>query len=223
MKIFLFLFLIIILAIVVIPEVLMWTKFGRKLKKTKEPIKSKIGLLPSGLVEVRGILKAIDMITSPISKSKCIGYHYSELRYASSQIRTLEKRKEVSRWREWKATNSKSKCNDFFIQDESGKIKVIAKGITVAINVNKTEKKITNHSKNIEYLLLEDNIEYILVGKVTLNDKGEKVIKKNKNQFLISDVLHYSIINNNIIPLLKKIGILIFIIITILIYYNFFK
>ena len=113
----------------------------------KKPIKSKIGLLPTGIVEVRGKLKTIDTFTSPISKSKCIGYHYAELRYASSQIRTLEDRKEVSRWREWKATNWKSKCKDFFIEDTSGRIRVIAKGITIAININQHEKKLQINQK----------------------------------------------------------------------------
>ncbi|QCE43133.1 hypothetical protein [Psychroserpens sp. NJDZ02] len=192
----------------------------------KKPIKYKIGLLPTGLVMVRGKLKTIDTITSPISKSKCIGYHYSELLYTPSKtrkIRTLEEKKESSAWRAWKSKNSKSKCNDFFIEDTSGKIRVIAKGITIAIIVNQHEKNITNDSKDIEYLLLEDDTEYVLVGKVTLNDEGEKVIKKNKNQFFISDISYYNLTNNNLISILKKIGFLIFILITSLILYDFFK
>jgi len=131
-----------------------------------------------GFVEVKGKLKQIKSMTSPMTKSKCIGYNYSIMRFNSSRKRSVSsinrgesEQKERDKHMKWEDISSDTARNDFYIEDSSGKIKVKAKGISVVLlNVNQTDKK-TSGTSHTENLLLPDDQEYVLIGTAVYNKK----------------------------------------------------
>ncbi len=158
----------------------------------------------SDLVKIKGKLTPLDKyITAPLSEVMCIGYEYtiSQRGYEKrdgryKKIGTFEKK--------WKVTNSETKCSDFFLSDETGKIKVIAKDISIFIFSNETQKndKYTLYSENI---LIPDK-EYFVIGSAVYNTDNELIITKQnpQNQLLIIDTEFYDIAFNT--SRLYKIG-----------------
>lgn len=224
MTFFSILFFTFIAAIIIIGEY----QKQKKRKNRIKPIVSDIKDISGGFVEIRGKLKQIKTMTSAMTKSECIGYSYSVKRFDSSRKRSkssidrgLSVSKENDRDMKWKTISSDEKCNDFYIEDTTGKIKVKAKDISISLlQVNQTDKKIsgTTHTEN---LLLQDDKEYILIGTATHNKKNELIIKKDENEFSIRDPYFDKIYKSDLPYKIRLYGGIIFFILIILIFYFF--
>ncbi|WP_299902910.1 hypothetical protein [uncultured Aquimarina sp.] len=173
---------------------------------------SKIETLSSGLVKIKGRLKAIDHVKSPITETKCIGYNYSQLAYRSAGVRRAKGSKK------WRTYRTESKSTDFYIQDDTGKIKVNAKDISIQINVNRSEKKLSRTLLDVENLLLEDDTEYIITGTVVNKNNSVEIIKDEKDKELrVMDIAFYEFTFEDIPFMKKKVGFfIVFLVIGIL-------
>lgn len=187
----------------------------KKAKNITKPTISDIKDISAGFVEIRGKLKQIKTMTSPMTKSECIGYSYSVKRFNSSRKRSsisidkgLSVSKENDRDMKWKTVSSDEKCNDFYIEDTTGKIKVKAKDISISLlQINQTNKKISGHT-HTENLLLQDDQEYILFGTATYNKKNELIIKKDENEFSIRDPYFDKIYKSDLPDKISKYGLI---------------
>ncbi|WP_299444319.1 hypothetical protein [uncultured Aquimarina sp.] len=174
---------------------------------------SKINTLSNGFVKIRGKLKSINHITSPISETKCIGYNYSQLSYRSAGARRVKGSKK------WRTYRTESKSADFYIQDDTGKIKINAKDISIQLNVNRSEKKLSKTLIDVENLLLEDDTEYILTGTLNKNKNNSIEIVKGTKEFVIMDKAFYEFAFEDIPFMKKKAGFfIIFLVVCIIIF-----
>ncbi|WP_299242781.1 hypothetical protein [uncultured Aquimarina sp.] len=223
------LFFLFLILIIIIGE----SQKRKKRKNRTKPIISDIKDISTGFVEVKGKLTQIKKMTSPITKSECIGYSYSVMRFNSSRKRSrssidrgLSVSKENDRDMKWKTISLDEKCNDFYIEDTTGKIKVKAKDISISLlQVNQTDKKISGHT-HTENLLLQDDKEYILIGTATYNKKNELIIKKDENEFSIRDPYFDKIYKSDLPDKISKYGLIFMLILIGLLFLflnNFFK
>ena len=163
---------------------------------------SEINTVLKGLCKIKGQILATNQITSPITETQCIGYNYSKLSYGYKAVGRANGRKK------WRTYHTKSKSADFFIKDATGQIKVNAKNISIQINVNRSEKKLSRTLVDVESLLLEDGTEYILIGTVNVDKNGDMEIVKEK-ELIIMDVAFYKFVNVEIPSMKKKIRLFI--------------
>ncbi len=191
-----------------------WQK-RKKQKKRIKPITSFIKDVTPGFVTIKGKLKQIQTITSPLTKSPCIGYKYSSFIYKSSGTVSVSNRdkgltySKGDKYKKWKTIASDTKCNDFYIEDETGKIKVKANGITIQLlGINQTDEKSSNQSIKSENLLLENDQEFIITGTVKTNKKKELVIKKSDNEFIIYDPHSYTLSQSKLPHLISRYGLI---------------
>ncbi|WP_103867524.1 GIDE domain-containing protein [Aquimarina sp. I32.4] len=180
--------------------------YGVLKKKKPKPIEileeSKIDSLSKGVVKIKGRLKAIHHIKSPISEIECIGYNYSQLSLRYGRGKKGKKR------RKWRILKSTSESTDFYIEDNTGKIKVNAKGISIQINTHRTEKKISRTLLDVENLLIEDETEYIVTGTVITNKNGNLEIVKGatERELVIMDTAFYEFIFEDVPFMKRKMG-----------------
>ncbi|WP_299219244.1 hypothetical protein [uncultured Aquimarina sp.] len=188
----------------------------RKKKKNRiKPIISDIKDISTGFVEIRGKLKQINTMTSPMTGSECVGYNYSIMRFNSSRKRSvssidrvISESKERDRHMKWETISSDTACNDFYIEDHTAKIKVKAKDISIfLLNVNQTDKKISG-AMHTENLLLPNDQEYILIGTAIYNKKNELIIKKAENELVISDTLVDKLSKSDLPDKISKYGLI---------------
>ncbi|WP_299444327.1 hypothetical protein [uncultured Aquimarina sp.] len=187
----------------------------KKRKNRIKPIISDIKDISTGFVEIKGKLKQINTMTSPMTRSECIGYSYSIMRFNSSRKRSvssidrgISESKERDRHMKWKTISSDTACNDFYIEDHTGKIKVIAKEISISLlNVNQTDKKISSNT-HTENLLLQDDKEYTLIGTATYNKNNELIIKKGDNEFSVRDPYFDKIYKSDLPDKISKYGLI---------------
>ena len=163
---------------------------------------SEINTVSKGLCKIKGQILATNQITSPITETQCIGYNYSNLSLSYDGRRGA---KGVKRWRIYR---TKSVSSDFYLQDKTGQIKVNAKNISIQINVNRSEKKLSRTLVDVESLLLEDGTEYILIGTVNVDKNGDMEIVKEK-ELIIMDEAFYKFVNVEIPSMKKKIRLFI--------------
>ncbi|WP_024480844.1 hypothetical protein [Cellulophaga baltica] len=169
------------------------------------------------MCKIKGQILATNQITSPITETQCIGYNYSNLSLSYDGRRGA---KGVKRWRIYR---TKSVSSDFYLQDKTGQIKVNAKNISIQINVNRSEKKLSRTLIDVENLLLEDGTEYILIGTVNVDKNGDMEIVKEK-ELIIMDEAFYRFVNVKIPSMKKKIRLFIIfslLVLFIFIIYNF--
>ncbi|WP_299443466.1 GIDE domain-containing protein [uncultured Aquimarina sp.] len=187
----------------------------KKRKNRIKPIISDIKDISTGFVEIKGKLKQINTMTSPMTRSECIGYSYSIMRFNSSRKKSvssidrgISESKERDRHIKWETISSDTACNDFYIEDHTDRIKVKAKGISIfLLNVNQADKKISG-SMHTENLLLQDDREYVLVGTAKYNKKNELIIKKSDNEFVISDTLVDKLSKSDLPNKISKYGLI---------------
>ncbi len=176
--------------------------FGGKQKKYRKKNRtvnfSNIHDLTSGLVKVKGRLEAIETIKSPIFNKDCIGYECS--RYLRNTFKSSGGKKWIKSW-------NNSYCTNFFIEDNTGKIEVNAKKISIKINCNKSEKKISKKELEEEKLLIADDKEYILIGTVVSTKNGTIKIKKGKlnKELLIMDSNLYNLLYQEVPDINSKV------------------
>jgi len=153
---------------------------------------SRIRSIAMGLAEIEGRLKTITPLTSPIKNKKCIGFSYC-----------IEK---ISRDNEGKKSystiHSETKINQFYVEDDTGKIKVIPEKLEFIwvkqdTSYEKAGKRYTQH-------LIRENDSVLMIGKASRKDNEVVFTYENTKQvFGISHsdkVLHY----NTFKPLLNS-------------------
>jgi len=149
--------------------------------KTNELFNLKEGTL----IKLKGKLKGINYTSSELTKTKCIGYSYTKFKkYPKRKIK-------------WKITDSYSYSENFFLQDDSGSVKVYASKISISSSKNQKEIKKPGF-KEYENLLFSDDTEYVIIG--TLYKKDTSIFikdnsEKNKSIELMS-LNNYDIIYN---------------------------
>jgi len=125
------------------------------------------------LSKVTGTLeKDYSSMLSLMTKAKCIGYTFEEKKWVS---RHPFKNKHSDK--KWKVVSEKNECKNFYIKDESGKIRVDAYGIKMYLEANEN-KKVKNKSHLIENLVLDNDTKYIVVG--TVSKRGNNKIEFSK-------------------------------------------
>ena len=138
---------------------------------------SKIRSMAMGLVEVEGVLEAIETVNAPINSKKCIGYYY-----------TIEKEKrdkdgDVS----YSTIHSEKKCNRFIIKDASGKVEVLSDKLDFIMLPVDAQYK--SGGKRYIQKILSEGDEMLLIGKATLEENKPIIAyEENRNVFGIAPV-----------------------------------
>ncbi|MFK7059786.1 hypothetical protein V3Q90_06575 [Flavobacterium oreochromis] len=147
---------------------------------------SKIHTVAMGLAEVRGKLKAKELLKSPLKDKDCIGFYYeiedcttdSEGRDSYSTIFTNQV------------------CNPFYIEDETGVIAVNPENLELVWL--KVDEQYTTRGKRHTQYLLKPNDEMLLIGKASLeNNVPTFVYESIKKVFAITPVDKLEQYNNS--------------------------
>lgn len=144
------------------------------LKKVENTVTSKIRSVAIGLVEVRGKTIIKDELISPLNRERCIGYEISYDIESNTPFVVGYSVKEHS--------GKDHKTNDFYLEDETGRILVKAKGEKITREYSKELKfrfyKTIIDSNGIEYFKRTEITEKnVLFG--TKEQKKEMVEKIN--------------------------------------------
>lgn len=131
-----------------------------------------------GLAEISGKVKMLEPLTSRIGTKKCIGYLYT-----IEDVRT-DKDGDNS----YSLESSETVCKPFYVQDNSGQIKVVTDDIEF-IDFEIDERYQSSMKRYTQYLLTE-NMDVLLIGKAGLKENNEPVFMKEeiKDVFGISPV-----------------------------------
>lgn len=160
---------------------------------------SNIRSVAMGLAEISGKAKTIDTNVSRISSKNCIGFYYTIESIATDSDGDKSYSMEFS----------ETVCNPFFLEDNSGKIKVIPSEIEF-IDFGIDEQYHSALKRYTQYLLVE-NQEVLLIGKAGLGKNNEPVFEKEeiKNVFGMAPVA--SVANyNELRPLMQSAGYFIY-------------
>ncbi len=148
-----------------------------------------------GLAEISGNAKTIIPTVSRIKSKNCIGFYYTIESIATDSDGDKSYSMEFS----------ETVCNPFFLEDNTGKIKVMPTEIEF-IDFGIDEQYHSALKRYTQYLLLE-NQEVLLIGKAGLAENNEPVFEKEeiKNVFGMAPV--ESVANHNEWrPLLQSAG-----------------
>lgn len=139
---------------------------------------SNIRSVAMGLSEISGKAKAIDSNVSRIGSKNCIGFYYT--------IESISTDSDGDK--SYSTEFSETVCNPFFLEDNSGKIKVMPSEIEF-IDFHIDEQYQSSLKRYTQYLLLE-NQEVLLIGKAGLGENNEPVFEKEeiKNVFGMAPV-----------------------------------
>lgn len=160
---------------------------------------SNIRSVAMGLAEISGKAKTIDTNVSRISSKNCIGFYYTIESIATDSDGDKSYSMEFS----------ETVCNPFFLEDNSGKIKVIPSEIEF-IDFGIDEQYHSALKRYTQYLLVE-NQEVLLIGKAGLGKNNQPVFEKEeiKNVFGMAPVA--SVANyNELRPLMQSAGYFIY-------------
>ncbi|WP_299242772.1 hypothetical protein [uncultured Aquimarina sp.] len=211
---------------VVISLILSLRKKIKQFTVTKDFELSNIKDITNGLVKVEGTISSLENLISPLTETKCIGYVYKKEEH--KYIRGKNEPSGIqgalpNGYTKWVTTESLEKCSDFYIEDDTGKIKVISKGIVMGIKSHETKFTESRKILHEEYLILPDDHVYTIVGTVSKDKKGTLIIKKDKGDQKLSilDVEYDELVNDILIPNLKQFGftLLILVLFGFLMYY----
>lgn len=139
--------------------------------------------------KIIGRLEMNISMQSLLTKSKCIGYTFEEKKWVSRRPY-----KNNHSERKWKTVSSETECQDFYIEDKSGKIKVNAYGIKIYLITNEN-KKVKNGTYLFENLLLNDNTNYIVLGTVSKSENNDIELSKSLlgQKLIIMDEKYYNL------------------------------
>ncbi|MDU1905389.1 MAG: hypothetical protein E6772_11445 [Dysgonomonas sp.] len=166
----------VIIAIIILSKILPNSN-NRFLKLQSVLPTSKIRSMAMGLVEVKGKLRKIEYLKAPIKSKPCIGYTY-----------IIEKKKRDDNGRTKYSTISNiSKCNNFFIEDETGSVEVAGEDLEF-MWLDVSDSYESGGKRYSQYLITEGD-EMLLIGKA--DREGDKVIitkEEIKKTFMMSPV-----------------------------------
>ncbi len=116
---------------------------------------SKIRSLAMGLVELEGRIELIEPLVAPIGKKTCAGYRYTTER--------------IGRDKNGKTTyttiHDETFCNDFYLQDDTGKIKVLGEKLELVL-MNYDEQYSDGDRRYTQYVLLPEAKMLVVGGAV---------------------------------------------------------
>lgn len=153
---------------------------------------SKIKSLAKGLVEVQGKLIMKSPLTSPVGNQECIGYYYI--------IEEIDRDKDGKN--SYTTIHRETKCNEFEIEDDSGKISISPDGIELIL-LEKTNIS-SNNNRRYSEILLQANQEMLLVGYADIKENG--FIMRKDDHYKILGITSFSGISvwNKYQPLFKS-------------------
>ncbi len=160
----------------------------KKLEIKNMPI-SKIGNLTKGFVKIKGKLYNNSPIKSKLKAADCIGYSYNAMKWV------YKKKFGKSKRDRWEIIDSQIKCEDFYIFDSTGKVKVLAKNITIFTDLNYHKIK-ENYTTYTESLLLANQQEYYIMGTVAKYKNNLVISNNDKQELIIASPNEYEIIFN---------------------------
>jgi len=139
---------------------------------------SNIRSVAMGLSEISGKAKTIESNVSRIGSKNCIGFYYT--------IESISTDSDGDK--SYSIEFSETVCNPFFLEDNSGKIKVMPSEIEF-IDFDIDEQYQSALKRYTQYLLFE-NQEVLLIGKAGLGKNNEPVFEKEqiKNVFGMAPV-----------------------------------
>lgn len=134
---------------------------------------SKINSVAMGLAEIKGKIKYDETIISRLKSRKCAGYIYwiDEIDHDKDGKETLSR------------IYYDSLIKPFYLEDETGKIKVIPEKLEV--NNFDTKSYRSNGKQYSEYIIQEDEKEYMMIGRIELQG-NEPVMAYDTNKKVFS-------------------------------------
>ena len=166
-----------ILFVYIILRAILPNKTNRFLRLQQTLPTSSIRSMAMGLVEVSGNLRMESALLAPLDATQCIGYRYT----IESVSRDDEGRESFS------TVSDEVVCNDFFISDDTGEVKVKGENLELLWIPQHLQKR-RNGQRHTQYLMrVGDNM--LLIGMAT-NEGQEVFIRKEdiKNVFMIAPV-----------------------------------
>ncbi len=130
------------------------------------------------------------ILISPVNKEICIGYFYKIENESTDN----------DGHNSYTTIHKETKCENFMMEDNSGKIEIDAEGIELFM-LDYTSIS-SNGDKRYSEIVIKENQELLLVGYAN-SDKGKAVISKNANILGITSVVTISLWNKYQ-PLLKS-------------------
>ncbi|WP_103867229.1 GIDE domain-containing protein [Aquimarina sp. I32.4] len=176
---------------------------------------SNIQNLTEGLIKVEGVLTCSNLLISPLTETPCIGYVYKKEKYRYFREKGVRIYEDTNRgYSRWVTIKNIKKCSDFYINDDTGSIKVKTNGLEIGINTHETKLQESRKVRHSEYLILPDDHLYIVIGNLYRDKTGELIIKKgHENEMLtIMNVKYDELINKVMVPNLKRLGVILLII-----------
>lgn len=146
---------------------------------------SSIRSVSMGLAEISGTAKSIEPIVSRIANKSCIGYLY-----------TIESISKDNNGRySYSLEFSETNCSDFFLEDKTGKIRVLGSEIEF-YDFEIDEIEISSSKRHTQYLL-KDNMQVLIIGRAAFGKNNDAVFQKEeiKNIFGMAPI---NKINNRI-------------------------
>ena len=136
---------------------------------------SKIRSMAMGLIEVEGVVSAIESLNTPIKSKKCIGYYYT----------VEEEKRDKDGDSSYSTIHSEKKCNRFLIKDDSGEVEVLPEKLDLIMLP--IDEQYQSGRKRYTQKVLFDGNEMLLIGKATLEeDKPVIAHEENRNVFGIA-------------------------------------
>lgn len=196
--------------------IILSTVFRKKKSDNRIKIKSltisNINSIEIGhLVKVKGTLIKIKLIQSNLTKTQCIGYDYKAMKRVVKD--PFDNNHSSKRW---ETIDSIEECYDFYIKDNTGKVKVEAEDISIICSSNE-KTIIKNKISYFENLLLPNKEEYFVIGNV-IKDENELIIVKDvyEKELSIFDMKAYDLIVNT--SQWYKVGCSVFLLLTLVLF-----
>lgn len=143
-----------------------WNKF----KKVADISTSKVRSMAAGLVELNGKVTVIKKLVSPITKRDCVYYKVEHQVYVRSR-----------RGGNWVTTSVKSEFENFFLEDDTGKVEIDPR--LAELDIPQDFVKTYGNQRDIEYFLAPGDTVYAL--GTAKNKPGVKVAK-NEDNFIVT-------------------------------------
>lgn len=179
--------------------------FGKSTSKEISKIKNipinNIADIKNGIVKIKGELKAIKRIKSELTKTKCIGYSYSEKiwikKKSGSKYNAVSKKISHTQRdsKKLKTIRSEIVCENFYFIDNTGKVLVNANNIEMLTSYNNIREQKSGIFYSEDILL--ENKEYYLIGYFDQEHNQISSGKKfnQKEEFFVIDLKNYKMLN----------------------------
>ena len=156
------------LPVSVIPTAIGFFKW-KKYRKVADIPTSTVRGMAAGLVELNGKVKSIKLLTSPLTKTKCV--------YYKKQHQVYHQGKHSG----WRNAGVEENFENFYLDNNTGKVEVNPELANITLQVNETRTR--GDQRDLEYILSPGHTVYVL-GTATIRP-GVKNVEK-ANDFIIT-------------------------------------